>query len=130
MVPNLVVCLDCGLAEFTISNEELRLLAQSMAAASDGTEADHLVILGKLPSAPNGAQNWHELYRAALFESDKEKLQSRIDDAERALAGRARELFKICGEHSEEGLVVDKALYGLRALRGCLRLKAGQPKAA
>jgi hypothetical protein len=32
-----------------------------------------------------GVQNWREVYKAALFETDRQKLPSRIAEAERAL---------------------------------------------
>lgn len=76
-----------------------------------------------------GAQSWHELYRAALFETDKQVLPSRIAEAERALILRGRELF---GEpdNSNEAEAVDDALYALRALRSCIELKTNEPNAA
>ena len=75
-------------------------------------------------------RKWRELYIAALFETDKQKLPSRITEAERALTVRARELFTTFGNSSEEGRAVDKGLYALRALRNCLKLKTGEPEAA
>ena len=83
-----------------------------------------------LPSASTSVQDWRELYIAALFETDELKLSSRIAEAERALILRARELFVISDNNSEEGKAVDKGLYALRALRNCLKLKTGEPNAA
>lgn len=46
-------------------------------------------------TAPSGSGNrWKELYNAALFESDKNKLSERIANAEWALALRARECVR------------------------------------
>lgn len=75
------------------------------------------------------AQSWHELYRAALFETDKQMLPSRIAEAERALILRGRELFEV-PDNSEEADAVDDALYALRALRSCIELKTNEPNAA
>ena len=88
--------------------------------------------------ASTGIRNWRELYTAALFETDKQELPSRIADAERALVLRARELFATCGDNgqegqairSEEGQAIDDALYALRALRNCLGLNTNGPNAA
>ena len=74
---------------------------------------------------------WRELYRAALFETDKQKLSSRIAEAEKALILRARELFPMSEVNSEEGQAVDEALFALRALRKCLlQQKPDEPKAS
>lgn len=77
-----------------------------------------------------GAQNWRKLYRAALFETDRQELPSRIAEAERALILRARELFATSGNNSEEGQAIDDALYALRALRSCVELRTNEPDAA
>jgi len=37
-----------------------------------------------------GLRNWHGLYRATLFESDTNKLPTRIDEARRAIVGRVQ----------------------------------------
>jgi hypothetical protein len=66
---------------------------------------------------------WRELYTAALFETDNDRLPARITDAERATVARARELFSAGADTIEE----DQALYALsalRALRTCLELRA------
>jgi len=39
-------------------------------------------------------RSWHELYKAALFESDASKLPSRIEEARKALVFRSRELYR------------------------------------
>lgn len=66
---------------------------------------------------------WHELYKAALFETDREKLPSRIAAAEKAIVARARELFATATDNIEEDQALDDALYALRALQSCLGLK-------
>jgi hypothetical protein len=81
-------------------------------------------------SASIGVQNWREVYKAALFETDRQKLPSRIAEAEKALILRARELFAMSGDTIEEGQAVDDALYALRALGNCLKLKTNDPTAA
>jgi hypothetical protein len=73
---------------------------------------------------------WRELYRAALRETDQNKLPVRIAAAERALIKRSRELFAMPDERSEETEAVDDALYGLRALRNCLKLRTRDDEAA
>ena len=80
-------------------------------------------------SASIGVQNWREVYEAALFETDRQKLPSRIAEAEKALILRARELFAMSGDTTEEGQAVDDALYALRALRNCLKLRTNDPAA-
>ena len=63
---------------------------------------------------------WHVLYHAALFETDRDKLPRRIAEAESAILARIRELFVIVTDHIEEDVVLDDALYALRALRTCV----------
>ena len=81
-------------------------------------------------SAASGVPDWRKLYTAALFEKDKEKLPGRIDEAERRLLQRTRELFAMPGDNIEEKHAVDDALYALRALRSCLKLNTNEPDAA
>ena len=78
---------------------------------------------------PVGVQNWRDLYRAALFEMDSQKLPLRIAEAERALNVRACELYAMSSETSEEGQSIQHALSSLRALSYCLRLKTEWPQA-
>jgi hypothetical protein len=61
-------------------------------------------------------RNWRELYKAALFEPDRNKLSERIAHAEWALALRARELFHTDREHSQEQQAVDAAIAALQTL--------------
>ena len=50
-------------------------------------------------------QSWKDLYQAAIFEPDLNKLPERIDEAEAALVISARELFYTAGDSAEEGKV-------------------------
>jgi len=66
---------------------------------------------------------WRQLYLAALFETDKQKLPSCIATAELAMSQRARELFATPEGGDEERDGLQEALYALRALRHCVELK-------
>jgi hypothetical protein len=68
--------------------------------------------------------SWRDLYTAALFETDKDRLPLRIADAEKAIVRRARELFSAGADTIEEDQALDDALYALRALQSCLDLRA------
>jgi hypothetical protein len=81
-------------------------------------------------SSSNGVQDWRELYVAALFETDQQKLPSRIAEAERALMMRADELLAMSRDNSEQGQAVDDALYALRALSNCFGLNTRELEAA
>jgi hypothetical protein len=70
---------------------------------------------GSSKSPDSGA--WRKLYTAALFEVDNAKLPERIEQAEKAIALRARELFHIAGDNIEEEQALDDTMYALRALR-------------
>lgn len=74
-------------------------------------------------STSTGVQSWRELYRAAISETDQQKLPSRIAEAERALVLRGRELSATSGNNRDEGQAMDDALHALRALRHCLELR-------
>lgn len=76
---------------------------------------------------PAPRPEWHVLYHAALFESDRNKLPQRIEEAEKAVLCRIRELFLTNTDHIEEDVVLDDALYALRALRSCVH---SEPAAA
>ena len=67
--------------------------------------------------------SWRELYKAALFETETSKLQSRIEEARRALALRSRELFAASSSSDGETEAIESALYALQALENCLKLK-------
>ena len=66
-------------------------------------------------------QDWHQLHRAAMQETDPKKLLSRIIEAEEALAHRSRILFSLPGDNLEELEKIDDARHILRALSFCLR---------
>ncbi len=63
---------------------------------------------------------WHVLYQAALFETDRSKVPRRIEEAEKAILSRIKELFVSNVDHIEEDVVLEDALYALRALRSCV----------
>jgi hypothetical protein len=76
-------------------------------------------------SVPNVLpRNWRDLYTAALFETDKDRLPTRIADAEKAILVRARELFSAGADTIDEDQALDDALYALRALQSCLNFRA------
>jgi len=66
------------------------------------------------------SRDWRELYKAALFETDKDLIPVRIAEAEKAIVLRARELFSTATDTIEEDQSLDDALYALRALQSCL----------
>ena len=80
-------------------------------------------------NTPAEIPGWRELYRSALFEADRQRIPSRIDEAERAIRLRATELLAVDGDHGEEAQAVEDALYALRALRSALELKTHEPSA-
>jgi hypothetical protein len=47
-------------------------------------------------------------------------MAQRITEAESAILSRIRELFAVTSDHIEEDVVLDDALYALRALRTCV----------
>jgi hypothetical protein len=73
------------------------------------------------PTADLG--NWRDLYTAALFETDRDRIPARITEAEQAIVARARELFSAGNDTIEEDQALDDALYALRALQSCLQLQ-------
>lgn len=68
-------------------------------------------------------QNWHGLYRAALSESDANKLPTRIQEARQALADRVRELDEGSPNCAGETHSIEDALYVLHAMESTLRWK-------
>jgi hypothetical protein len=72
------------------------------------------------------SKSWRELYKAALFETDKNRMSERIAHAEWALVLRARELFHTGSEHLQERQAVDAAIYALQALRRTTPCAAGR----
>jgi hypothetical protein len=69
----------------------------------------------------NTGRVWPELYRAALFELDTDKVPERIAAAETALVTRACELLHFAGDNIEEEHAIDDAMYALHALRSALK---------
>ena len=63
-----------------------------------------------------GGRHWRELYKAALYEVDENKISGRIVRAEKAVALRARELFQAAGDNSAETEALDDVMYALHAL--------------
>jgi len=66
-------------------------------------------------------QQWRDLYRAALLETDNTKLPERVTKAEELIVTRARQLFGAGIHDFEESQALDDALYALRALQSCVR---------
>jgi hypothetical protein len=72
----------------------------------------------------SSSSSWHTLYQAALFETDRQLIPARINDAEKAILERVKELFGADTDHIEEDQILDDALYALRALRNCIAPEA------
>jgi hypothetical protein len=72
---------------------------------------------------PKDIPNWHGLYKAALSESDANKLPTRIEEARRALIARVRELFEDSTNSVGETHCIEGALYVLHAMESTLRWK-------
>lgn len=75
-------------------------------------------------SSGSSSSSWHSLYQAALFETDRELILARIDEAEKAILDRVKELSRVDADHIEEDQILDDALYALRALRNCVITEA------
>lgn len=86
--------------------------------------------MAKMTSQSSPMKGWKDLYIAALLEGDRAKLPSLINDAERAIVNRARELFQSQGDHIQEQEGLDDALYALHALKSCLTVHGGFAEAA
>ena len=67
-------------------------------------------------------QGWRKLYRAALAETDVQKLPLRIEEARRALILRCRELFSTSSSYDGEREAIEDAMCALKALEDCLKL--------
>jgi len=61
-------------------------------------------------------RNWKTLYRAAIFETNRNAIPERVSRAEKAVIARGRELFRQ-RENIEEREEIETALYCLRAYR-------------
>jgi len=79
---------------------------------------------------PTEGRNWHELYRAAIFETDRTRLPLLIDEAEEAMVLRGRGLLIASRHPSEEADALDDALYALRALRSSLHWRTHEARVA
>ena len=80
--------------------------------------------MSTVPSYNSPQLAWHSLYQAALFETDRNKVARLIEEAEKAILSRMKELFVSSADHIEEDVVLDDALYALRALRNCIHSEA------
>ena len=60
-------------------------------------------------SPHSNVQTWRELYIAALFETDANRIPHRIAEAERAIVARSRELFAASSDTIEEDQALDDA---------------------
>jgi len=69
------------------------------------------------PYSSSPALEWHVLYHAALFETDRSQLAQRIAEADKAILARVDELFIMKSDYVEADQILDDALYALRALR-------------
>jgi hypothetical protein len=74
-------------------------------------------------TCPRLLGGWRELYTAALFETDRNRIPDRISAAEKAIVVRARELFSAPADTIEEDQALDDALYALHALQNCLEYR-------
>ena len=68
-------------------------------------------------------RSWHALYKAALFETDMQKLSLRIQKARRAVLLRSRELLSDPQNGDGEAEALEAAMYGLNALESCVKLR-------
>jgi hypothetical protein len=75
------------------------------------------------PRADHG--DWKSLYRAAILETNKNVIQQRVSEAEKAVLARGRELFDAGGTREEQEFLED-ALYALRAFRSALEHTEGE----
>jgi hypothetical protein len=73
-------------------------------------------------SCPGALRDSHTLYKAALAETDVQKLPLRIEETRRALVLRSRELFSTSPSYDDEGEAIEDAMYALKALESSLKL--------
>ena len=64
--------------------------------------------------------DWEELYRVAVLETDRSKMEERIRAVEYAIKGRLNGFSLECGGTPEENQAIVDALVGLSVLRGDL----------
>ena len=60
---------------------------------------------------------WHEVYRAALLETDWSKIEEKIQLAENGIRARLHEFSMDHGGTPEENQAIEDALHGLDILR-------------
>jgi hypothetical protein len=68
---------------------------------------------------------WRELYREALLESDPTRVPILIEEAYKAVQRRALELWYACSSETKERHELDAALYFLGLLRMVRPMKMG-----
>lgn len=76
------------------------------------------------------ARDWKKLYSAALQEGDRTRMPVLIDDAERAIVTRARQLFASPDDNLREQHALDSAMDALHILKRCLATRAKTAKVA
>jgi hypothetical protein len=79
----------------------------------DESERTHLIATKR----KGRIAEWRELYRAALLETDPQKLSALIAAAEPVMKQRLRELRTVTGKDSNERRELDEAILCLRTLR-------------
>jgi len=72
---------------------------------------------------------WHEIYKAALLETDWSKIGERIQAAESALHERKNEFDLNHGGTPEENRAIEDALNGLRVLQNDVARWQGSQRA-
>ncbi|MBZ5656211.1 MAG: hypothetical protein LAO56_13140, partial [Acidobacteriia bacterium] len=60
-------------------------------------------------------RSWRTLYKAALAETDLQKLPLHIEEARRALILRSRELISTSPNYEGESEAIEDAMYALKA---------------
>ncbi len=74
----------------------------------------------RLPGVSCTSPPWRAFYLAALFETDKDRVEQRITEARKVLVIRARDLFASSGDHLQEQTAIDETLQALQTLeRAC-----------
>ena len=73
---------------------------------------------------------WKSLYRAAVLEGDRSQLPRRIAEARAAILQQSRSMFHSHTDCRDERQALDRALYSLNALSGCLRDQSPKPNVA
>lgn len=73
--------------------------------------------------------DWELLYTAAILETDRSKLKSRIDAAQTAIESRLREMNADHGGSAEEQLEINTAQASLEAMRKRVAMQPTPQKA-